>query len=1054
MIRFYSLFLSSFLAFYSLSAAQDQLLWQIGKFDNSPVEFSAHAVPQITLHIGKDNPLVRWPSSQKSGSVYSVMFPITTIHGTYSLHIEALIDHPRIPVLRVTVNGTTGNFFLHPKLSYSRSDFSYAFDPHESFSSLAIEIPANLLKTGKNIIAIRCIDDPATAPSQEELGGISYDALSLTRSEKREPHPAPEITVEPTIFFHEKPNGLAELIDAFVRFTDSSRGRNIQLQVGGKTYHAPLSESTFGEQRLSFEVSEWTGTIDGRIGFEDSGAKKSVQLTAKRKWTIFVVPHTHLDVGFTDYQGKVAETQARVLSQASALIWQHPNFRFSMDGSWNLQQLLETRPQAKRDEVLGLIRTGKMAMPAQYCNLLTGYASLETLYRSLYDSKAIAARYGLPFEYANITDVPTYSGSYPSILAAAGIKYWVAASNNDRAPIFSYRHWNEDSPFWWQGPDGNKVLFWYSRHYEQVQTLFGLPPQLAAVRESLPIYLQAYSQPTYKPSVALLYGTQVENTDLVPATATFADEWNKQYAFPKLNYATFPDFFHYLDSHYGHDVPTYQGDGGGYWEDGIASDAYFAAEDRGNQNRALSAEILSSVTHSLDANLNPPVGLLTDIWHNILLFSEHTWLSYNSVSQPDHEESIKQLRMKDGRAERASLEINDLVNRSLSQLADNIHVPADTLVVFNSLNWRRDALVETDLLEDPKLIDLTTQQEVPLEVLSHQQKFVHLRFFARDLPAVGYKCFGLLYHQKAAIPADTAAKTTVENNFYRVTLDSASGSISHIYDKDLHRDIVDPNSRYKFGQYLYVTGGDGDTQMINPFPALPPGNLVIHPSSKGRLVSVRQMPWGHVIHLTSCSLNTPTIQTEILLFNNQKKIDLRYRVHKNYTTRKEAVYFAFPTAVSRPDFLFANQQGWVDPAKNLMKGGSLEWFNVQQWMAVREPGLTVGIVPVDTPLASFGDINRGKWPGKFHPPSSTIFSYAMNNYWHTNYRAGQGGDFVFRYTVTSAQQFDGGALSRLGLQEMRPVELDTVVSQDKLGDPARPLPPSGQGFLETQGPSP
>jgi len=51
-------------------------------------------------------------------------------------------------------------------------------------------------------------------------------------------------------------------------------------------------------------------------------------------------------------------------------------------------------------------------MPAQYCNLLTGYASLETLYRSLYEAKELARRYGLPFEYANITDVPTYSGSY------------------------------------------------------------------------------------------------------------------------------------------------------------------------------------------------------------------------------------------------------------------------------------------------------------------------------------------------------------------------------------------------------------------------------------------------------------------------------------------------------------------------------------------------------------------------------------------------------------------------------------------------------------------
>jgi alpha-mannosidase len=118
--------------------------------------------------------------------------------------------------------------------------------------------------------------------------------------------------------------------------------------------------------------------------------------------------------------------------------------------------LLETRPKSKRDEILDLIRSGKMAMPAQYCNLLTGCASLETLYRWLYESKALASEYGLPFEYANITDVPTYLGSYPSILASSGVKYWVAAANNDRAPVFHFERWNEKSPFWWQGPDGKK----------------------------------------------------------------------------------------------------------------------------------------------------------------------------------------------------------------------------------------------------------------------------------------------------------------------------------------------------------------------------------------------------------------------------------------------------------------------------------------------------------------------------------------------------------------------------------------------------------------------
>jgi alpha-mannosidase len=203
--------------------------------------------------------------------------------------------------------------------------------------------------------------------------------------------------------------------------------------------------------------------------------------------------------------------------------------------------------------------------------------------------------------------------------------------------------------------------------------------------------------------------------------------------------------------------------------------------------------------------------------------------------------------------------------------------------------------------------------------------------------------------------------------------------------------------------------------------------------------------------LSSSDVNTPSIETEILLFNDEKKINFRFKVHKDYTNDKEGVYFAFPVAVTNPAFQFATQQDWVNPARDLMKGGSLEWFNIQQWMAVSDPSISVGIVPLDASLASFGDINRGKWPGEFKPATGTIFSYAMNNYWHTNYRAGQGGDFVFRYSLTSAQQLQGGALTRLGMEEMRPAEVDYVVSQDKAGNPDRPLPGEGQSFLGTNG---
>ena len=279
------------------------------------------------------------------------------------------------------------------------------------------------------------------------------------------------------------------------------------------------------------------------------------------------------------------------------------------------------------------------------------------------------------------------------------------------------------------------------------------------------------------------------------------------------------------------------------------------------------------------------------------------------------------------------------MNRSFSQLADRIHIPANTLSRVQFLNWNRDAIVETDLFAHPKLTDLSKNQDVPLQVLYKKERFLHVRFLAKDLPAVGYKCFSIGYGKEGQPETRASNRETVENDYYRIKIDAATGALASVYDKQLRRELVDAKSPYKFGQYLYVTGGDGDTQMINPFPSLPPGELTVHPSSNGKLLGVEEMPWGESIRATSSDVNTPEVETEILLFNEQKKIEFRYRVHKDYTNAKEAVYFAFPIALSSPGFAYATQQGWVDPAHDILKGGSLEWFNVQQWMAVHDSKL-------------------------------------------------------------------------------------------------------------------
>ncbi|HEV2494676.1 MAG TPA: glycosyl hydrolase-related protein, partial [Terriglobia bacterium] len=74
-------------------------------------------------------------------------------------------------------------------------------------------------------------------------------------------------------------------------------------------------------------------------------------------------------------------------------------------------------------------------------------------------------------------------------------------------------------------------------------------------------------------------------------------------------------------------------------------------------------------------------------------------------------------------------------------------------------------------------------------------------------------------------------------------------------------------------------------------------------------------------------------------------------------------------------------------------------------------------------------------------------SYAMNNYWHTNFRRVQSGDFVFRYTLTSGRDLAPADLARIGRSAMTPLELGQLVSNDKFGDPERPLTTAPTRFL-------
>jgi len=1049
-----------FIAAEVTASGNGALVWRIGSFDRSSGEFSSRrAAGEVIFVAGQSSPKVDWPAFQSSGEadpdIRTVQFSgRPTQAAFYRLRVAILIEHPGVPALRIGINGHKGVFYFSPELDYNMGDPAGGGHAGYSHADLEVDLPAADFRTGTNAITFEALNRGEAVPE----AGLFYDALELTAGSGTFDSDAVSGQVVPTVFYQLRAGRLCELIEVIVRRSGRLKAGEVKLEVGGASFRAPLAaENEFGEERFEFAVPEFPRETEARLELSIDGRKSQVrnQLVPARKWTVYVVPHNHLDIGFTDYQAKVAVVQARIVDEALDLIAQHPEFRYSLDGEWCLDQFMAGRGPEDRQRAIEAVRNRRLFVPAQSEILLTGSSTAEALIRSLYPSANFSRMHGTPFDYANITDVPSFSWSYASVLASAGIRYLAAGSNNHRAPILIKGRLNENSPFWWEGPDGRKVLLWYAFVYRQAQMLFGLPQQVHAGEQMLPIFLQSYDRPGYRAQATLLYGTQGENRDLYPQQAEFVGKWNARYAYPHLQYSGFAEALAEIARQFGDAIPTMRGDGGAYWEDGIASDALATAVERSAEARATSAEKLATIGSLVNPRIGPNRPALDELWQEIALADEHTFGGSDSVSDPASAKAEDVLAVKDSFAVQAHRKALDILRTAMGNVVDSIAAPPGSVVVFNPLNWTRDGLVVVDLRSSEQLVESGGGRVVPLRLVSSGRIFRRVEFLARSVPAVGYRVYSVRHgaEPKGDAPAE-AASAVLENAYYRIELDPAKGAVRSLYDKQLGKELVDLTGPYRFGQYVYVSGGDETPNSIINFGAVSPRpKLTVSGAEGGRVVSIGPTPWGWSAILESAAPNTPGIRTEIRLFDREKKIEFIAGVDKLETRRKEAVYFAFPFALDQPRFRYENQTGWVDPARDMLPGAGMEWFSAQHWVSVDQGGVAAVVMPLDAPLVTLGDINRGAWPDEFGVRRGNIFSYVMNNYWPDNYRAAQGGHFLFRYVVTSGSAEDPIALSRRGWEEMTPLEASQVQSQDVSWPRPHVLDGKQGSFLQVEDPA-
>ncbi len=257
----------------------------------------------------------------------------------------------------------------------------------------------------------------------------------------------------------------------------------------------------------------------------------------------------------------------------------------------------------------------------------------------------------------------------------------------------------------------------------------------------------------------------------------------------------------------------------------------------------------------------------------------------------------------------------------------------------------------------------------------------------------------------------------MENAYYRITIDPATGGISSLVDKETSLELAD-KSGLSAQTYIYETP-EGGRKAVNNMEQR--ANFVRAIPSSAQCVPGMRGPVATSLIVKSRP-RCARLEQEVILYEGVKRVDLVNRLNKQETYDAEAVYFAFPFSVKGGSFRFEIADADMAPESEQLPGTTRDWQTVQNWVEIAGPKASVVWSPIEAPLIQFGDINTGKWLKTLDLANTSLYSYAMNNYWTTNFKAAQGGKIDFRYALTSrAGGPDRTASSRFGWEVHAPL---------------------------------
>lgn len=1004
----------------------DEPLWRLGMADDNSGEFAL--APGDFGRFKEDGfyvvgvsdasrdwcyahpgPIDGWAGSRQH--TFTVLFGLESEpgRGECRLTLDLLDTHASSPpTVRVEVNGHASS----RRLPAGAGDASVQGRVDQGRECLwEVPFPAEWLRLGDNEISITTLSG----------SWMVYDAVQLEtppgakRSRVQSATRMTSVRVVPVQL--KRAVGGGQSLEITLRHAGAAKEANLRLD-GEEIQRVTLEAGVHGLEIVVAPVESPRPRILELVVEGKTVASREFTQSGATVRDIWILPHSHVDIGYTHPQAETLDIQIQNLEQALELARaseanaEGEQYRWNPEAVWAVEHFLERASPERKAEFVQAVRDGVVGVDALYGNMLTGLCRPEELIECLGFAQPLARLTGVPADSAAICDVPGWTWGLTTVLGQAGVRYF-AIGPNYSARIGTIHRW-ANHPFYWVSPSGReRVLCFVVDNYH----FFG------DLEREVVGHVERLARMDYPYEVAPIFWVGrwpnggVDNAPPDVDLVAKVRAWNEKYAAPRLRIGLIRDFFTDLEKRHGAALPEMAGDITPYWEDGAGSTSSETALNRGSAERLVQAEALFAM---LSPDLRPEERL-ADAWRKVLLYSEHTWGAWCSISDPDKPFTLDQWRVKQAfalEADRQSRELLEMAIGARSDAASGVRA----VDIVNTTQWERTDLVRLEGVSDPVGLEDAEGRSVPVQRLDSGA----IAFVADRVPSFGARRYWVRPGQVAPSLAGGAQVhgNRLTTSTLDVEVDQRTGAIRSLRLQGVEHEFVDAAAKVALNDYRYVLGADADHPLTN-------GPVTIRAMDKG--------PWVASLRIESDAPGCRRLVREVRVVEGLDWVEVVNQVDREAVREKDAVHFGFGFAV--PGGLVRMETPWavVRPNLDQLPGSCHNWFTVQRWVDVSNDELGVTWAPVDAPLMEIGSMTANLmgpvaldlWLTNT-AASSHLYSWAQNNHWFTNYKADQPGVTTFRYVLRPHRGgYSASAAAQFGLSTTRPLIVVPV-------DPRRP----------------